>query len=114
MSLLTASNPLQVAMVRLRLESVPFKVVHRGDFEGPSPGGYWPFKEDSCVLFCRTTLTAGERAPTVDITASYISPGYVLSDGVERPFFEFVPDDPIRLAALELRGGTWFASGGNW
>jgi len=105
-------DALQVAMVRLRLESVPFKLVHRGDFAGPEPGGHWPFLDDRCVLFCRTTLNVGDRVPATDLFAtSTVTPGYVLEDGVERAFAQDMTD-PLRAAALALRGVvTWMSSG---
>lgn len=139
MSVLTASDALQVAMVRLRLERVPCRIVTRREMEDSAAarviavqpltaigklvnfqhdqnsGIVWPFREDRCVVFCRTTLEPGDRAATYDVVRS-LDTGYVLSDGVERQLVRETHGNELHFAALATRGlkGTWMSSGGGW
>lgn len=102
-------NPLQVALVRLRLENTPFRVLRRGDVAGPQPGGTWPFTEDMIVVLCRTTMEPGDRGP-FDFALSTLSAAYMMSDGVERP----IPLGPqyVQFTSLALATrGMWMSSG---
>ena len=96
--------PLQVAIVRLRFENIPYRVLLRHEFDA------WPFEEDSVVVFCRTAFSPADRAPTGVVVAS-VAPLYLLSDGVERalPSMGF---EPFHAAAMATRG-LWMASGFN-
>jgi hypothetical protein len=105
----TEENPLQVAMVRLRLENVPFRMLHRGDFKA------WPFAEDRVVVLVRTTLDPipnlqGMATPGMMMATS--GPVYMMSDGVERTLtnvHEFAPFHSIAMAVA----GIWMSSGWN-
>lgn len=96
--------PLQVAIVRLRFENIPYRVLLSDEFDT------WPFEEDSCVIFCRTTLTQLDRAPTGEVMAS-VAPFYMLSDGVERTL-QSIGFEPFHAAAMATRG-LWMSSGWN-
>lgn len=99
------SVQLQVAIVRLRFENVPYRVLLRDEFKE------WPFYEDSCVIFCRTTLERGDRLPTTTLIAT-IEPFYMLSDGVERALSNAMEYAPFHAAAMMTRG-LWMSSGWN-
>lgn len=119
-------NPLQVALVRLRLENTPFRVVTRADIEqrnginhrlpmvvtllgGEQPAAVWKLHEESCTVFCRTSMQVGERVPVDRLTAT-VECGYILQDGIER---RLRPEDGALFdAAMSLRAVTWFSSGG--
>lgn len=93
---------LQLAMVRLRLEGVPFRLVHRRDHADV----LWPFGEDSVLLLCRTTLEFGDSS----VGTGTIAALHVMSDGVERPLTASPATVPFQSMALATRG-WWMSSG---
>lgn len=98
--------PLQVAIVRLRFESVPYRVLSRHEFDT------WPFAEDSIVVFCRTTMSTGDRLPIGTMLAT-VAPFYMLSDGVERVLTNAMEFSVFHSAAMATRGQWRMASGWN-
>lgn len=98
--------PLQVAIVRLRFENIPYRALLRHEFDVP-----WPFEEDSIVVYCRTTFSEGERAPKGVVLAT-VAPFYLLSDGVERTLSNRIEFEKFHTAAMATRG-MWMSSGWN-
>jgi hypothetical protein len=99
------SDALQVQLVRLRFENIPFRVLSRSEFDA------WPFAEDSIVIFARTTCSVDDRMPKGVAIAS-TSPLYMLSDGIERTLSNAMEFSQFHTAAMATRG-IWMSSGWN-
>lgn len=99
-----SSNPLQVAMVRLRLEGIKFRELHRSEFMNAR----WPFADDRILVLVRATADPIQGSPGVVLAT--LGPMYVMSDGLERPLTNAMEFSAFYDIAMAL-SGMWMSSG---
>lgn len=95
-------NPMQVALVRLRLEGIQFKLLHRHEFDT------WPFSDETIAVLVRATASPIQDSPGVVLAT--VGPLYIMADGVERPLTTMPGFEPFYNIAMAM-SGMWMSSG---
>jgi hypothetical protein len=92
-------DALRLAIVRLKLQNIPYRLVTADDF----PDGRWPmsFKFDRCLLVCDYRAKGS--------TARYF---YITPDGVEHDY-SAAHEEHLLRATRALDPTLWIQSGGN-
>ena len=98
------SNPMQVAMVRLRLQGIRFRELHRSEFTSMR----WPFADDHILVLVRATADPIQGSPGVLLAT--LGPVYIMSDGIERPLTNAMEFSTFYDIAMAL-SGMWMSSG---